>query len=75
MATETKPLEPRSWTDPIATTRGNGYRIVPGAPLATFYNPNADSWLRTRDVHIYRALPEWVEKPFDARAVVPRSPR
>lgn len=72
MAYQERPLGPRPWTDQIVTTR----RPAPprGAPLVTFYNPNADSWLRTRDADLYRKLPEWIERPFDVRAVVPRRP-
>jgi hypothetical protein len=71
MAQTTRPMEQSCWTQmPLLTTRGLVTRH--GAPLTTFYNPSADCCLRTRDSDLYRLLPQWQERPFDARAVVPR---
>ena len=73
MATETKPVELGSSTGPFATTYGMEYRIIPGAPLIKFVNARTGGTIITRDVAVYRRLPEWREQPFDLRSPIPRT--
>lgn len=44
---------------------GVGYRILAGKPLVKFVNRRTGGVIITRDVAVYRKLPEWEERVFD----------